>query len=320
MRINLVYLSPNTTGGWVTFTAHLMHSLIAMSYVVKLYKIGNRSEAFKRDFGYGCWYFNRTQSHMLKITKKDPTIIVAVAKKFAGAYQALTACGARIVIHDPTETSYLKYIQRPWVVRRSGVLQFKDATFIRHPYMRMGEGLQDRPTKRPKECVSTSRIDFDKHTNILLDAKRLGADLDIYGFENRLYTKFKIIPDYPEWEQSKVAYPRTREAAFDILRSSRAMADMSLIKGDGGGTQYTTLEAWDAGAVPIVNAGWIRRVDDMVPGTNCLTARDGRSLVKVLKTLRNAQLRGTLQYGGYEALKRHAPNKIVPKILSWLEE
>jgi len=316
MRINLVYLSPNTTGGWVTFTAHLMHSLLVQGIDARLYKVGNRNEPFKRPFGYGVWYSNRK----LHWFKEHPTIITAVAKKFADAYQTLVRrCDARIVIHDPTETSYLRNVDRPWVVRRSGVTQFDNATFIRHPYVRMG-GHLNSAFKRPKDCVSTSRIDFDKHTNILLDAKRLGADLDIYGFENRLYTKFKIIPDYPEWEQSKVAYPRTREAAFDILRSSRAMADMSLIKGDGGGTQYTTLEAWDAGTVPIINTGWVRRGDDMVPGTNCLTAGDGRSLVKVLKTLRNAQLRGTLQYGGYEALKRHAPNKIVPKILSWLEE
>lgn len=315
MRINLIYLSPNTTGGWVTFTAHLAYSLLDRGYDVSLYKIGNRNEPFKRPFGYGLWYHNR-KLDFFKTDTSGPTIVTAVAKKFTSAYQVLVGeCEARVVIHDPTETAYLCGIAKPWVIRKTGLTKFEDATFIRHPYVRMSHLAP--PTKRTG-CVSTSRIDFDKHTEILLDAKRLGALVSIYGFENRLYTKFKIVPNYPEWEQSKVAYPRTRNAAFDLLCRSRAMADMSLIKGDGGGTQYTTLEAWDAGSVPIVHRDWIRKNDVMVPGYNCLTAHDGASLKKAINELRDTKLREELQVNGYKELEKHAPKKTVPKILEWL--
>jgi hypothetical protein len=34
------------------------------------------------------------------------------------------------------------------------------------------------------------------------------------------------------------------------------MFDMSIFNGDGGGTQYSTLEAMDGGAVPVITKEW----------------------------------------------------------------
>jgi hypothetical protein len=191
-----------------------------------------------------------------------------------------------------------------------------DGTFIRHPYVRRGPVA----VKRTKKILATSRVDFDKNTAMILDANRLGAKIDIVGFENRLYTKFKIMPQYPEWNQSPGTHPRTGADSFKLLSSALAMVDLTDIKGDGGGTQYTFLEAWDAGAVPIIGAWWIQRGDDM-NGTNCYWIKDAAELAGLTKAMRKhpEELESVAKAGERRLNRYHAPKVIVPQVLEWLD-
>jgi len=314
--INIFYLSGNTTGGWVTFTYHLVRSLQLCGEEVELYKIGNNTERKSRPFGYHLDYRNITLEDALKLPGQN--LIAAAAKNYREAAAVLIENGAKLVLHDPTE---LKAglagldIDRPWVIRRAVAAQVPGSVFIRHPYVR-----RVPPHKFPKRngVISTSRIDFDKNTIMILNANRLGADIKIHGFENRLYTRFKVCPDYPEWEQSKAAYPRTPDAAYDMLLQATAMVDLSDIKGDGGGTQYTFLEAWDAGCVPIIGAWWARKKDDMVPDKNCYTVANDYELADLCRRIRKCGAPPELSRAGELALKRHNYKVIVPQVLDWL--
>jgi hypothetical protein len=313
--VNLFYLSGNNTGGWVTFTYHLVKTLEAMNEGVTLYKIGNNTERKARPFGYGLFYQNITIDDAQDLTH-EPALIVAAAKQQAEAATILINDGAKVVLHDPTELRAGLAgvsVNNPWVIRRAVQAQVPGSVFIRHPYVRHA-----RPAKAPKRkgAISISRIDFDKHTELLLDANRLGAEIYIRGFENRLYTKFKIVPNYPEWVQSVAHYDRHDPAtAFRMLLEHKSMVDMSLIKGDGGGTQYTTLEAWDAGCMPIVHSDWLLPKDDMVPGKNCWTASSGAAIARVVTTLN----RGTQAGFDFSTdLRRHSPKVVGPKIMEWL--
>ena len=51
--MNLIYMAKPIYGGWVTFTSHL-----CLKYNCDLYKVANRTEKNKRDFGYGVNYKN----------------------------------------------------------------------------------------------------------------------------------------------------------------------------------------------------------------------------------------------------------------------
>ena len=97
--------------------------------------------------------------------------------------------------------------------------------------------------------LSISRIDFDKHTDLLLDANLLIEDpnkkIQIFGAENRLYV-FHKLKDKGFDKYWKGKYPKTLPMQYedkDLLTNCRFVVDMSIIKGDGGGTQYTFLEA-----------------------------------------------------------------------------
>jgi len=318
VNVDLFYLSPNPYGGWVTFTAHLVDALKAVGIKPTMYKIRPRSEKKPRPFGYDLHYTNISLQDALRSPNKK--LIVAAAKNHADDTAALYDAGAALVVHDPTEIRNLPPLNgRTVVIRQIGLTYLPTATFIRHPYQRRPDYEVFNRTTR---AVSTSRIDFDKHTALILDANRLVPDeakCKIYGFENRIYTRFKIVPHYPEWEQSKAAYPRNKEAAFKLLCSAQLAVDMSLIKGDGGGTQYTTLEAWDAGAVPVIQRDWLRTGDDMVENQNCFAVGDATQLAALLKDVENTTHLDTYRDYGYEQLSLHHPKTIGERYKALLE-
>jgi hypothetical protein len=152
---------------------------------------------------------------------------------------------------------------------------------------------------------------------MILEANRLGANIEIVGFENRLYTKFKVCPDYPEWVQSKGNHPRSGEGSFGLLVDARGMVDLTDIKGDGGGTQYTFLEAWDAGAVPIIGKWWERKGDDMKDNNNCFMVEDAEQLKSLVTRWPSSS--GEAAAAGQRRLVRYHGKSLVPEIIDWLE-
>jgi len=317
MKVDLFYLSPNPYGGWVTYTAHLMRCLEANGVEAKLFKIRPNTENRERDFGYGVKYRNISINDATLLGNRK--LIVAAAKNFAQEALWLYCSGAGLVVHDPTELKNLPMLSdNIIVVRRAGLKYIPNATFIRHPY----SALPYDHAPKQHLAVSTCRIDFDKHTDILLDANRLLPEnkrIHIRGFENRIYTRFKIVPKYPEWEQSKAAYPRTATAAYDLLKQATYAVDMSQIKGDGGGTQYSFLEAMNAGAINIIHASWLRNQDDMVNGENCVAINGPGELASLLDSDIHQDDRARIVNNGLKHLAHHSPEVVGPQYKKFLE-
>tara|TARA_R110000868_G_scaffold5250_4_gene32207 strand:+ start:5907 stop:6926 length:1020 start_codon:yes stop_codon:yes gene_type:complete len=335
-QVDLFYLSPNPYGGWVTYTCHLIEALEAVGVKCNLFKIRPRTEKFTRKFGYDKLY--RNISMEVALSRKYEKLIVAGAKQFKEQTLKLYKEGdANIVVHDPTE---LKNLPNPLdssrcvVIRKIGIEVLKKATgkeptFIRHPYSFMehtGESRfnMERTNTTGNKAISTSRIDFDKRTDILLDANRLlpeGNKINIRGFENRIYTRFKIVPKYPEWEQSKAHYPREKNYAVDLMKGYTFNVDMTHIVGDGGGTQYTWLEAWNAGCIPIIHESWLLdKPDDMIPGYNCLTVNSPENLAEVLKTVQPYDIIEIMRLNGFKSLEQHSEYIIGQKYFEFLFE
>ena len=327
--INLLYATKVNLGGWATFTVHLYHLLRAAGHDVQLLKFGNNTETFTRPFGnHGVHYRNIAPDQMGNEFVGCLNIVAALGKHYVAAVgPLLNMSNTGIVVHDTAESTNRMDIRRPWVIRKALAPLFSDSVFIRHPYMPhydISEAGPPLPMAKRRGLVATSRVDFDKNTTMILDANRLGANVDIVGFENRLYTKFKVMPNYPEWVQSPGTHPRSGEASFQRLVSARAMVDLTDIKGDGGGTQYTFLEAWDAGAVPVIGAWWYRVKDDMVPAQNCLIVEDAVGLAALAKKVRGKtilpQLEELAAKGRARLKKYHGPKAIAPQVVEWLEE
>lgn len=325
--INLIYLSGNTTGGWVTYTAHLVYGLLSHAQRVRLFKVRQRTERKERSFGYGLNYRNISLGSLEHI--EGPKVIVALQKNFRTEATELLNNGAWMVVHDPAEFANLKLANcdRYITIRRAVQAQVSGSVFIPHPYRRtFRPGMLSISAKRPWHACSIARIDFDKHTDIMLDANRLLPEnrrIRIHGFENRLYTRFKICPKYPEWEQSVCHYDRNATEAVNICSKHLLAVDMSVIKGDGGGTQYSFLEAMDAGCVNIINDKWYLEGDEMEPGfttkgRNCVSVSTGEELAEILDLAWSEKMRAGYIKNTDKLLTRHDSSVVAKQYIKLL--
>jgi len=311
--INLFHLSSNVYGGWVTFTYHLTKSLEMIGEEVRLFKVGNRFEETERNFGYGLTYQNVDINTARGLVAKSGGIITATDKRHAANAHHLRACGALTVVHDPTEFKNMPGVEtwdRVITIRPTVQRLLPKSIFIPHPYVPQGK---DLTSYSRSGAVSISRIDFDKRTDLILDANRIlrsrGQEpIDIRGFENRIYTNFHILPRYPEWQQSINHYPREADVAYCLCSIHTFMVDMSEIKGDGGGTQYTTLEAIDAGAIPILNTAWGE--GEMINMENCIMVPHAGALADVVGEGIEDDFAEELRYGGTKIMLNHHPIEI----------
>lgn len=296
----LVYLAKPSVGGWITFTAHLS---LLKDYPI--YKIGKRTEAKEgkprlREFGYSCKYQNITIEDLLQ--KKQDILISAIDKS---GYDLIDKFPeqTKIVIHDPTELKankgfLLNYLDRFKIITiRKTVEEYlkkchKSANFLYHPYVTLCEETANKDRLSNKSgAVSISRIDYDKHTEIILKANQYLLDpIEIYGTKNDryVYHKLKDIDIMNEKAPSsnyRGRFPKDFYALANILSGAKYVVDMSRIKDDGGGSQYTFLEAIDFGCALILHTDWLKNNSTrFISGVNCFTVQNEDELVELLNS------------------------------------
>ena len=295
---NLLYLAKPIYGGWVTFTAHLSHK-----YKAPIYKIASRTEKKKRDYGYDCKYQNLSIGDVIKLNN----IVITAIDKHYWDYLHLFPSETQIVIHDPTECKPSKQgnplVQSTdkndiillnhfkVITIRESVQEYLmnklnvQSQFMPHPFFSYeipkNNGLGYK-------CVSIARIDFDKNTDIILKANQLINDelnhIHLFGAENRIYVHHKL-KEFNIEKYWKGKFPKNLSPLYEeksILKDAKYMIDMSIIKEDGGGTQYTFLEAIYHDCILILHNEWITKGSLFQSGINCLGVSDEKELAEIL--------------------------------------
>ena len=273
--MNLLYLAKPRFGGWVSFTAHL-----SLKQKWKLYRITNTDEKKTRPFGYGVQYQN------IKIDSLPNNILITAIDKNFFKYLYDIPDGSHIVIHDPTELKKELLVHLPRfkiiTIRETVEALLKDkynldSLFLPHPFHQYPRTIGPR-----SGICSISRIDYDKHTDILIKANEfLTVPIDIYGAKNDLYVYRKLGDTLDPFY--KGAFNKNFEELDKILSSYKFMIDMSAIKGDGAGSQYTFLEAIYHRNILILSKAWTSGLSsEFKHGINCLiveTAEDINELI-----------------------------------------
>lgn len=303
-------------GGFVTYTEHLVRGLRQQGRKVELFKVTRRGEKKQRPFSGTVTYRNvslREAQAIAKLTR--PTIVAGYWRTHDEPIAMLIAQGAAMVIHDPTEMhremmprlkgSRLIAIRRTTHDRL--LSEGYDATLARHPFC----WTQQPDRERTRAAVAFSRIDFDKNTDWILAAnEHLDEPIEIYGAVNRLYAHHKLADQWPEWEQSwHGEFPKEPRAAEKIAEEARHVVDMSVIAGDGDGTQYTFLEAWAAGAQLVVHHQWVRTGSGPVNANTAAIAVDPEHLAEIVR----ADPDPKLIENGKAIVRYHAPEHMIPE-------
>ena len=298
---NLIYLAKPIYGGWVTFTAHL-----SKKYGYPIHKLTKHTEKTQRSFGYECPYQNMSLNDLLLL----PNSLITATDKSSWDYLQYFPKGTGIVIHDPTECksskdgnplvqetdrgSHLLRDFNVFTIRESVQTYLKDtfqieSTFLCHPFYEYEIPQEIKGIGYPH--VSIARIDFDKNTDVLLKANHLlhssprKNHIRCFGAENRIYVYHKLrelgIQHYWHGKFKKDFIPKYEDKS--ILKDATYMIDLSIIKKDGGGTQYTFLEAIYQGCVLILHNEWICKGSLFQSGINCVGVSDEHELASFLK-------------------------------------
>jgi len=285
-KYNLIYMAKPNYGGWVSFTAHLSNK-----FNYSLYKIGNKTENKKRPFGYNVEYQNISITDLLKLPN---LLITCIDKKYYDYLPKIK--NATIVIHDPTELKdpVLECLKRFKIftiretVNKLLKKEYKfNNRFLYHPFYEF-----DNTRKNKSKAISLSRVDFDKHTDIIVDANDKlpkNKQVEIYGSLNDLYVYHKLKnTNFKKYYKGR--FDKTFSAVNDLLSDCKFVVDMSAIKKDGGGSQYTFLEAIYMDCALILNKKWVDGVKTpFKDGYNCFIVSNKDELASLLKSNKNTK-------------------------------
>lgn len=274
----VIYMAKPIYGGWVSFTSHL-----CLKTGYPLYRIGKRTEAKKdgtptmRPYGYGVKYQNLSISDVLKLST---TIIVSAIDKNYYQYLDELPDGTFLVIHDPTEVKknsgepVIRNLKRFRIITiRKTVQDYLkkqfdiDSTFMVHPFYPYFKQINGKVGKKKSGAVSISRVDYDKHTEVIIDANSILRErgkpiIEIYGAKNDRYVFYKLqekdnMKESNPKSSYKGTFDKSFEAVHELLGPKKFMVDLSAIRYDGGGSQYTFLEAMYEECVLVLNRKWL---------------------------------------------------------------
>ena len=314
------FISNYMYGGCLTFTAHLLHILKRK----EVFRIAKKFERKKKNFGYGIRYQNVPREFVDTVQN----IFVTDMFQHFECLEKLRSGGKRkevtIVIHDPGEIfkfnePYLKY----WniiTIRKSMQQYLQDkygieSKFIYHPFypypiQQQGDNDEVGEENKKTHAVSISRIDFNKNIEIILEANKRARNnnpVKIYGWVNKEYV-FQKLDDVAFTQYYQGKYVKSFDATSKILKKAKFMIDLSSLPNDGGGTQYTFLDAIYHNCAIILNRQWIENVDakyrDFKEGENCYAVSNAEELKDLLDDVKNIDTSKVVQ-NARKLLDRH---------------
>ncbi len=315
MTINLLYARKDLGGGSTSFSVHLYIALKMAGHDVNFYRVVNKPRKTSVFSGYkDVNVLYATPDDLRCIVKTGPMLLTAPERSKdlpdPGLLVDLLKLGMRVVVHDPNEFfhdghkgsfDHLEEMRRPGLlnggiryqsiicIRPTMLSFFPSGRWIPHPYVPEfgvwnGENMRDRLA-----ACSLARVTFVKRSEILLQANEvLDSDrIDLWGRENRLYTYHKVKKQFPSFKQGNTGTPFERGIAARKASEYKLAIDMTYFPNDGGGSQYSFMEAWDGGAVNVIHKDWLRYRGEMKEGFNCLCVRDSDELAATVRATRN---------------------------------
>jgi len=225
-------------------------------------------------------------------------------------------------IHDPDASRYYPYLIKLASSKNS---PFKETIFIRekvrdfykdkfagvfipHPFII--DGMVNDLSNRENIIIMTSRVVFHKRQDKLVRiADKISGKIKIYGNPNRRY--LHILESLPNWKLVQYCGTYPISQLPEIYKEAKIHVDLTNIKYDGGGTQYTFLEAMKYGCISITTPMWEGTLKD---GLNVIINRDISKLSDdINRCLEDKGLREKIFNNNKEFLKKHDANVIIKK-------
>lgn len=344
MKIALLNFDLMEVGGVVTFERQVYDMFKDGGHTPTIFYTGGVNKASRelRKDGYITVSYKKKDCKKMKthLEKFDVILIPQAFCKNGSPEHLYPLKGKRvfIVIHDPAEDKLkdrallklllLNYeklgIDLRAIFIRPAPKHYYETNynlgktiFIKHPYKKRCNEIQ----KKKDIIISTSRIDFDKHIEyIVANLDKFQGSVKIYsGWVNRVY-EWHILDGKYNWKRRNYCGGFKFEDMPRIYRDAKIMIDMSHIANDGGGTQYTFLEAMDYGVAIVGNEKWNTKNGEMKPNQHYIIANEENLADKVNELLNDEVKRQALVQNGYELMRLHHYTKILPDYIKFFKE
>lgn len=204
-----------------------------------------------------------------------------------------------LVIHDHRDISekVVPYIKNKWklITIRKTVQEYLntkynlDSLFLYHPFYPYPV-TSSKTQKEKKGAVSISRISFEKNTDIIIKANNLLRQEDqikLYGSASRMYVHLFLGGYDGDFNKYYCGiFDKSFSSISNLLAGVKFVVDLSVLKHDGGGTQYTFLEAIHNDCALILHRKWIENVNpkycDFKEGYNCFLVENEKELADLI--------------------------------------
>jgi hypothetical protein len=238
------------------------------------------------------------------LTDIGNAVIVIFKDKFLPVLDALNSNTERssvvmMIVHDHRDISekVIPYVKnyKLITIRKTVQKYLKhkfglDSTFMYHPFYPYPVVIKELR----RGAVSISRISFEKNTDMIVKAnKMLGGNqfIRIYGCPSRIYVHRSLGGEKGEFSKYYFGvFEKSFSALTNILSEAKFVVDLSVLKYDGGGTQYTFLEAIHNKCALILHRKWLENRDlkpsfcDFKEGYNCFAVENPGELAELLKS------------------------------------
>ena len=285
-------------GGGTTFTAHLLHKLCFRRKNIVL-RCVIRSENRLRDFGYGLSYRNISTDLLKNIRRPFITLIkdnyLHVIHKLN---ERKNTDEIILVVHDYRDISnkIMPYVTT-WklVTIRKTVQDYLknkynlDSLFLHHPFYPYPIISKDSR----EGTISISRISFEKNIDVIIKANKYlneQQQIKLFGCPSRMYVHFSLgslKKDFNKYYYGQ--FNKSFSTLSEMLAKVKFVIDLSSLKWDGGGTQYTFLEAIHNGCGLILHRKWLEGNDipreycDFKENYNCFAVENETELAELIK-------------------------------------
>lgn len=283
------YLANPTYGGWITWISHFL--LRDYDNKLPVFKIGNKLESKLRPFGFGTKYQNVPVEYLYQ--QKNPIILALDPNYYDIAQKTKEPI---LVMHDTAEPKKRLYdfyhsCKRFIVVRKTlqdFMLKEYDlkTEHIEMPFYEYKKSETDWNKKT--KAKSMARVEYRKHQEIICEANQIIAKksnqfIEIHGFKNGMYVYQKLQGlDFPKWYYG--AYPQEFAVHNEMLEDCKFLVDMSQYVKDGGGAQYTLLQAIYHDSAIVLHRNWLNQPNSIwKEGHNCFAVDNAKELAELIK-------------------------------------
>jgi glycosyltransferase involved in cell wall biosynthesis len=304
-KTQFLYLHKYLYGGGTTFTAHLLYQTGYSKKNGIILRITRSTESKLREFGYKLSYQNIAhdlineikfpfitlfkQTHLNVLTRlnegenrsnNDGVIVIHDHRDISDSVVPHLADWKLVTIRRTVQ----KYLKRKYDLK---------SLFLYHPFYPYPITVISNLSER-KGAVSISRISFEKNTDMIIRANKILHDqqqpIKLFGCPSRMYVHLYLGGQKGDFNRYYYGmFDKSFSALSSILAQAKFVVDLSLLKHDGGGTQYTFLEAIHNDCALILHRNWLendyvnQEYCDFKEGYNCLAVENEYELADIIK-------------------------------------